>query len=389
MLESTVDDYSVSIRCRMKDSEKEWAFTGVCGPCDPTAFGLLREDLCKVHGEWKVLWCVGGDFNVVRCPAERLGMRRMTHHTRLFNAFIQELSLVDIPLGGACFTWTGNQGEQVCSILDRFLFTMDWMEVEPRLTQETLPNLGSDHTSIILRSLGQSYARRPFRFDLMWLEVPGFIEKVKEWWEAEVEEGSTSFMLGQHLKLLKEKICRWRKQEFGEIEVRKVKCLGRMEHWQQKEMVCSLNEEEKVEKRREEEEYNRLLRMEEISWRQKSRVSWLKEGDQNTKFFHKMATWRQSTNFMNRLKVEGEWVYDQDRIGDIVEHYYIDLYNNLNPIRPILEGVTFDRIEEDMRRWLERPFSEEEVLSALNSMEDDKAPGLDGFPPNFLNCVGG
>lgn len=94
--DSRVGDYSVSIRCRMKDSE-EWPFTGVYGPCDPAAFGLLREDPCKVQVEWKVPWCVGSDFNAIRCPAERLGARRMTRHMRLFNSFLQDLFLMDIP----------------------------------------------------------------------------------------------------------------------------------------------------------------------------------------------------------------------------------------------------------------------------------------------------
>jgi hypothetical protein len=39
-----------------------------------------------------------------------------------------------------------------------------------------------------------------------------------------------------------------------------------------------------------EEVHNKLLLEEEESWRQKSRETWIKSGDKNTKFFHSYAS---------------------------------------------------------------------------------------------------
>ena len=45
--------------------------------------------------------------------------------------------------------------------------------------------------------------------------------------------------------------------------------------------------------------------MEETSWRQKSREIWLKEGDRNTSFFHKMANSHNRRNNIERIWIKG------------------------------------------------------------------------------------
>ena len=48
-----------------------------------------------------------------------------------------------------------------------------------------------------------------------------------------------------------------------------------------------------------------LLSLEEISWRQKSRMLCIKEGYNNTKFFHKMENSHRRYNHLRILEVDG------------------------------------------------------------------------------------
>nr|GMC69053.1 uncharacterized protein LOC109179546 [Ipomoea batatas] len=51
-----------------------------------------------------------------------------------------------------------------------------------------------------------------------------------------------------------------------------------------------------------EEELRVVLTQEELYWRQRSKQLWLKEGDQNTKFFHRFASQRRKSNQLIKLR---------------------------------------------------------------------------------------
>lgn len=64
----------------------------------------------------------------------------------------------------------------------------------------------------------------------------------------------------------------------------------------------------------------------------------------------------------------------------------MNLYRDPGFKRPKLDGVHFKSISTSTRAWVERPFEKEEVHKVVSSIEDDKAPGPDGFSMAFFKC---
>jgi hypothetical protein len=72
-----------------------------------------------------------------------------------------------------------------------------------------------------------------------------------------------------------------------------------------------------------EKEMNGLLEREEIYWKQRSRIQWLKEGDRNTKFFHRKATWRRKKNNITKLrKDDGTVVNKVEEMGEMATSFF-------------------------------------------------------------------
>ena len=86
-----------------------------------------------------------------------------------------------------------------------------------------------------------------------------------------------------------------------------------MNSWDSLETSKPLSQEELNARLVAKEEYKKLVLLEEISWRQKSREIWLKEGDRNIGFFHKMANAHRQRNSILRIKIDGNWLFKKGR----------------------------------------------------------------------------
>ena len=89
-------------------------------------------------------------------------------------------------------------------------------------------------------------------------------------------------------------------------------------------------------------ELRELLIKEEKLWQQRSKLHWLKEGDQNTRYFHGKASQRCRKNCIKRLRNQnGEWVDGDDQIARLFIDYYSELFTTSNPTQlvEVLENI--------------------------------------------------
>ena len=90
--------------------------------------------------------------------------------------------------------------------------------------------------------------------------------------------------------------------------------LDKVAFWDTQEKIRLLSMEEMEARKEAKGDFEKWALMEEISWRQKSKEVWLREGDRNTGFFHKMANSHRRKNCLSKIKVNGTWLTEEQEI---------------------------------------------------------------------------
>lgn len=375
MAEDCIGVFSMAVSFKNIEDGWIWALAGVYGPNVDRDRSLLWEELVGLHSLWDLLWVFCGDFNIVLFPSERAGASTSSGAMEAFSELFFDLNLVDLLLVEGAYTWSSSRRG---SRLDRFLVSSSWETHFPDLSQKRMPCVCSDHFPILIDCGGIRGGRRSFKFENMWLEVEGFVEKVRTWWDNYSFEGTPSFIVVGKLKALKYDLKKWNEEEFRHTEVQKNILWDELKALEE----GVVNADSLLRKNVVLTDIEKVLLMEEISWRQKSR--WLKEGDKCSKFFHKVANSHRRNNAIEVLHSGSNVLHSPEEIQDHIVQYYEDLLAEKVEWHPKLDGLLFDQLDSDVAGGLERPFDEEEVHLVVRGMCRDKAPGPDGFSMAFF-----
>ena len=134
-----------------------------------------------LHGRPGVPWLLCGDFNCVRIPEEHEGPAPpIPLALTAFNDWLEMEGLVELPIVGGLFTWTGCWGHNVGrSRLDWCFVSSDLFSIFPDSSGYLGDLEVSDHC-LLLIFIGTCSLRPPmtFKFFNHWTEHPSFLEVV-------------------------------------------------------------------------------------------------------------------------------------------------------------------------------------------------------------------
>jgi len=195
--------------------------------------------------------------------------------------------------------------------------------------------------------------------------------------------GWMGVVLKSKLKELKEEIRVWSKQVYGDIDFKVARLVEDIVDLDVKGEFGVLSSGEVELRKLKFDEMWKLLKCKEASVFQRSKSKWLKEGDENSKYFHQWVKARVAKNSLKAIKVDGVWVDKPEDVRREVVAYFRRQLEVDRRERPTLDGVDFARLSVEENRDLIATFSSVEIEAVVKASDGKKSLGPNGF--NFAS----
>ena len=214
----------------------------------------------------------------------------------------------------------------------------------PSSFQATLARNFSNHCSIVLRSKEIDWGPKPFRILDCWLSDKSFKEAVHHSWTSIQQPGWGGIILKQKLKNLKHSLKAWNRHLFGDTLSKIKRIEAELNKLEEDTIQRQLSPHEQQQRKQLQEDLWAAAQAHESLLRQKSRSRWIKEGDCNSRYFHKMINANRSINSLKGVMVEGVWTAEPHFVKEEARSFFLQRFLEPDLHRPTLDGTPFQSI---------------------------------------------
>jgi hypothetical protein len=274
-----------------------------------------------------------GDLNITLSSDEVWGGSNSSGSLAdYYKLLLQSKNLVDLRPDKVVPTWrNGRQGiHAIAKRLDRCIISEGLLSVQGLYRSWVEYPFISDHAPIYYSwKLRRCIDPYPFKLNLLWVLEEDYKFLVYKVWKDpkfNTELGCQRRLVWK-LKELKRKTKEWAKQREGNIQKRMVSLesqikdtfLNFVDDYSQLDKEILLGNLEM--------ERNKLLKINEEKWRQRSRAIWINSGDRNTKFFHHFANHRRIHKHIWEINdEEGNGHSGQNAIKEATTQYFKNFF---------------------------------------------------------------
>ncbi|CAL1383510.1 unnamed protein product [Linum trigynum] len=248
---------------------------------------------------------------------------------------------------------------------------------------EAIPAPFSDHCGILVSTVAPIKSLpKPFKYFEFWAEHPLFLGIVEEAWNGEVS-GSPLQVIQVKMGRVKQALKKINKEVYGNLQDQVKEAEGELLRAQTTAYQDPTSDNfEAVSLKKD--HYNHIISAYESFCWQKSRVSWLKVGDQSSNFFHQAVKIHNSKRAIRKLVTDsGVELYQAEQLVEEVLGYYKKLLGEvnmeINPSREEVDQLVRQRLPDHECANLVKEITAEEIRSVVFSLNPQKAPGPDGF----------